>query len=137
MEIAVAAGVGIFVWMFFVYKRKLKRQKAFLQQRRPNPTRDEFITLLAPDCEADIADQLWNDLLVFYQPDMTPHPDDDAIQDMLVDPDEPNDWLGHFCRSNGLRIKDVSPWPDGQLVTIRNLARWFSDNRRRLSTPPR
>ncbi len=125
--------VGVFAWLYFVGERKLARQKAILQARRANPTHDEFLALLETDCEADIADQLWNDLLLFYCPDMTPHPDDDVVQDMPIDDEEPNDWLAHFCKINDMRVKDVSPWPQQQPATIRALARWFSENRRRLA----
>jgi hypothetical protein len=128
----VAIVICIFAWTYVAGERKLVRQKTALRARRANPTYEEFVTSLRSDCEADIADQLWQDLLVFYRPDMTPHPEDDVIQDMPIDHDEPNDWLAHFCKANNMRVKDISPWPKNQQATIRNLARWFSENRQRL-----
>ena len=129
LAVVAALVVCVFVWLHISGERRLKRQKAILPALRVNPTYNEFAALLNADCEPDIADQLWCDLLPFYAPDMTPHPDDDVIQDMPIDHDEPNDWLRDFCKKNGFGVRDVTPWPSQQQATVRNLARWFSENR--------
>lgn len=133
-EFAVVSAIVIciFAWAHIAGERKLRQQKASLLVRRPNLTLDEFIDFLRDDCEPDIARLLWTELLVFYQPDMTPHPDDDVIQDMPIDHDEPNDWLAQFCKINAMRVKDVLPWPQDRPATVRNLARWFSQSRQHL-----
>jgi hypothetical protein len=62
----VAAFVIIaFAYIFIVDERKFNRMKRALALRRPNPMREEFVALLAPDCEADIAELMWEELLVF------------------------------------------------------------------------
>jgi hypothetical protein len=119
--------------MFLAGERKLKRMKLALAERRVSPTREEFISMLTENCEADIAELLRDELLVFYKPDMTPHPDDDVVIDMPIDGDEPNDWLSEFCKRNGLRLRDITDWPKDQSATVRNLATWFSENRKRLA----
>ncbi len=133
-EFALVAGVvvAVFAWIYVAGGRNLKRMKLALARRRPSPTREEFISMLAESCEADIAELLWDELFVFYKPDMTPHPDDDVIQDMPIDGEEPNDWLSEFCKRNSLRLKDITDWPKDQSATVRNLASWFSENRKRL-----
>jgi hypothetical protein len=64
---------------------------------------------------------------------MTPHPDDDFINDLPIDHDEPNDWLAMFCKRNNLRENDISDWPTEAASTVRNFVRWLSENRQRLT----
>jgi hypothetical protein len=127
-----AAFVILFAVIWVVGNRKFNRQKQLLAQRRPSPPRDEFIAMLASDCEADVVELMWDELLVFYRPDMTPHPDDDFLNDLAIDDEESNDWLATFCKRNELREKDISDWSKGAPSTIREFARWLSKNRQGL-----
>lgn len=133
-EFAFGAAFLVFVLAVIsvVGSRKFNRMKQALARRRPSPTREDFVAMLASDCEADVAELIWEELLVFYRPDMTPHPDDDFLKDLAIDDDEPNDWLAEFCKRNGLRERDISDWNLGTPSTIRNFSRWLSENRLRL-----
>ena len=95
---------------------------------------------MCEDCEQDVAGFLWDELQVYFRPNLTPHPDDDFLKDLPIDRDEPNDWLSGFAKRHGLRARDWDEWPKDQSSTIRNFARWLSTNRSRLKgayLPPR
>jgi hypothetical protein len=124
---------GVFGLIWLLGKRKWDRQARELLERRSNPSREEFVTLLADDADADVAEFLWDELLVYFKPLLTPHPDDNFIEDLPIDHDEPNDWLAGFCKANGLRQRDVERWPENLPSTVRNFAKWLSDERRRLA----
>ena len=94
---------------------------------------DEFVVLLEADCDEDVARFLWDELIDYWRP-LTPHPDDDILADLLLDDEEPNDWLAEFCDRNDLRLKDIALWPQHQVPTARNFARWLSSERQRLRT---
>ena len=58
---------------------------ATLLARRANPTQDEFLAWLVPDVEVDTGNWFWNELLVYFRPALSPHPDDDLINDLPID----------------------------------------------------
>jgi len=91
--------------------------------------------MLSADCEADVAEFLWEQLAVYWNP-ITPHPDDDFLIDLSIDHDEPEDWLRGFCKANGILTKDVELWPKSQPTTVRKFARWLSTERRRFQSGP-
>ncbi|WP_447765273.1 hypothetical protein [Sphingopyxis panaciterrae] len=128
-----AACVGLYLLLWAFMARKSKLRALALAARRPNPNRQEFVTLLAGDCDADVAAFLWDELADNRTPDLTPHPDDDYLGDLSVDPDEQGDWVKAFCDAHRLRIEDWPDWPDGQATTVREFARWLSDGRRSLT----
>ena len=121
--------LAIFAGIYLVGRRKWRRQAAELNSKRPNPSRDEFVAILGSDCESDLAAFLWETLDVYYRPRATPHPDDDLIREVGIDPDEPDDWVQEFDRRFGLNARILSDWPTKRPVTARNLARWLSENR--------
>ena len=129
-----AAGcVGLFLLLWIVTNRRGKRQAAALLQSRPSLTRDQFVDLLSGDCESDIADFLWNKMAPewsHWNDSLTPHPDDDYLGGLPIDPEEPEDWVRDFCVDNGLRLADLPNWPEEWVTTVRNFARWLSSARR-------
>ena len=123
-----------FTTIYFLGRRKWNRMAAALLARRPNRTRDEFVALLAPDVETETAEWFWNELLVYFRPTLTPHPDDDLMNDLPIDGDDPADWVQDYCKRNGLSTRQLQKWPESRLVTPRNLLGWLESERRRLTT---
>ena len=101
-----------------------------LAARRASPQQSQFLALLSNDCEPDVAAFLWDELAVYWHP-ITPHPDDDFLMDLSIDHDEPEDWLFRFCKMNRLNIVEVQPWQPDWPTTVRQLARWLSEERLR------
>ena len=85
-----AAGcAGLYVIFAFFAGRSNKRQVMAFAASRTSPDREEFIELLADDCERDIAGFVWKIFVEEYSGwgvDLTPHPDDDYLHDMPIDP---------------------------------------------------
>lgn len=116
--------------------QKWKRRAVALAGRRPSPDRESFVKLLEGDSDRDVAEFVWTIFAEEYSHkgvDLTPHPDDDYLKDMPIDPENQNDWFGDFCEAFLLSYDDFPDWPDGAATTIRNFARWLSDGRRALA----
>ncbi len=128
---AICLGLYLLLWAHMAWDRK--RRVTALAARRHNPTRDEFIALLAGDCEADVADFLWKQLADSWLPQATPHPDDNYLEDVPIDPEEQCDWLDAFCAAHHLSADDFPDWRNGEVTTVRNFARWLSDGHRSLA----
>ncbi|APZ99496.1 hypothetical protein BWQ93_14135 [Sphingopyxis sp. QXT-31] len=130
----VAAGcVGLFLIFAFFAARSGKRRAAALAATRISPSREEFIALLSDDCEPDIAAFVWTiftEEYSYWDAGLTPHPDDNYLGDMPINPENEQDWLGDFCAAEDLRPKDFPHWPEGWKTTVRNFARWLSEARR-------
>lgn len=124
-------GLYLLLWAYMAWDRK--RQVTALAARRHNPTQAEFMELLAGDCEADVAAFLWDKLADSWQPEATPHPDDDYLKDVPIDPEEQGDWLDAFCTVHCLSADDWPEWPAEEATTVRNFARWLSEGRRLLA----
>lgn len=124
---AACLGLYLLLWAFMAWKGK--QQAVVLAARRPNPAREEFVALLADDCEPDVADFLWGALAAYWKPGLAPHPDDDYLRDLPIDPAEQEDWVRDFCDLYGLRAEDWPDWPEDQDTTVRNFARWLSEGR--------
>ncbi|WP_257545745.1 hypothetical protein [Sphingopyxis sp. DBS4] len=124
-----AAGcVGLYLLFAIFAARANKRQVAALAKSRVNPGREEFVALLMDDCDPDIAEFLWTIFTEEYSHwgvELSPHPDDNYLEDMPIDPDNQGDWLSDFCAANDLSPKDMPHWPDGWETTVRNFARWL------------
>lgn len=128
-----AAGcVGLYLIFAIFAARSSKRRVAAFAATRVSPDRAEFVAMLADDCERDVADFVWAIFTEEYSGwgvELTPHPDDDYLEDMPIDPDSQEDWLNDFCAANDLHPTGISHWPEGQATTIRNFARWLSEVR--------
>jgi hypothetical protein len=118
--------VGMFSAIYFIGERKHRRMARALLQRRPNPTKSEFISLLAPICDAVVADFLWEELLPYFKPILTPHPDDDMVADLPIDPEEPADLTAAFCDRFNIDESNYAHWPEGKSATVRNIACWLA-----------
>ena len=104
-----------------------------MKARRPNPTHEQFIALLVEDCDHDIAEFVWRIFTEDYSGwgvELTPHPDDDYLRDLPIDPENQGDWLDEFHESFALSHGNFPRWPDGAQTTVRKFARWLSDGRR-------
>ena len=132
-----AAGcVGLYLLLWVFMARKWKIQALALVERRPNPGREEFLATLAADCEPDIAEFVWTIFTEEYSQwgvELTPHPDDDYLEDMPIDPENQSDWFDDFCVAFAVSYDDFPDWPQGATTTVRNYARWLSDGRRLLA----
>jgi len=129
-----AAGcVGLYLLFAFFCARSNRGRVAAVAATRASPRREEFVAHLADDCEPDIAEFVWTIFSEEYSGwgvELTPHPDDNYLEDMPIDPDNQDDWLNDFCTANNLNPTGILHWPDGQATTVRNFARWLSDLRR-------
>ncbi len=132
-----AAGcVGLYLLLWAFTSRKWKRQAIALAARRPSPDRNDFIELLSDDCEGDVAEFVWTIFTEEYSHwgvELTPHPDDDYLEDMPIDPENQSDWFDDFCVAFAVSYDDFPDWPQGATTTVRNYARWLSDGRRLLA----
>ncbi|MCP6390994.1 hypothetical protein NL487_29140, partial [Klebsiella pneumoniae] len=79
------------------------------------------------DVDSNLAEWLWGELEPYAKPLLAPHPDDLITDDLMIDPDEPVDWLMDFCKREGLRYQEFPEWPKGRPATVGNFARWLSD----------
>lgn len=129
-----AAGcVGLYLLFAIFAARSNKRQVAAFAATRASPSRDEFVALLADDCEPEVAEFVWAIFTEEYSDrgaELTPHPDDNYLADMPIDPDNQDDWLVDFCSAFALRWRDFGDWPKDMPTTVRNFARWLSQGRR-------
>ena len=131
-----AISLGLFLLLWGVMDWRWKRRAVALALSRTNVGREQFTDLLASDCEADIADFLWDVLApewAYWNSGLTPHPDDDYLAALPIDPDEQEDWVRDFCDLNGLQARDWPDWPENRNSTVRNLARWLSEGRQLLA----
>ena len=125
-----ASCVGLYLLLWAFTARKWKRQAVALAVRRENVGREQFLAMLAGDCERDVAEFLWDELLSewsYWQDGLTPHPDDDFLKDLPIDDEEPQDWLEHYCDGRGLEWRRWTNWDQSQPTTVRNFARWLSN----------
>ncbi len=122
-----AAGcIALYVLIWFWFGRKWKRDASALAARRPNPTRAEFVALLSEDAGADIAEFLWDELAPYWDPGLTPHPDDDFVNDLPIDREEPQDWLERYCGAAGYDWKHWPEWDARWPTTVRQFSRWLA-----------
>jgi hypothetical protein len=114
------------IWIAFAL-RKERRLIAATARRRPNPTRDEFLSQMGPEVSAAAAEFLWAKALFYLQPKLTPHPDDDLAKDLPIDPDDfALDWPRDFAEQQGFHESNLTDWPREWPATIRNYGRWLT-----------
>ncbi|MBH5321302.1 hypothetical protein [Aurantiacibacter sediminis] len=120
----VLAGFGIicaFAW------RKSRKQIDKLLQRRPNPSREEFIALMAPDVGPEASEFLWGKAFFIVRPRLTPHPDDDLAKDLPILAEEwSTDWPRDWAEQQGFHESDLPDWPKDWPPTVRNFGKWLS-----------
>jgi hypothetical protein len=126
-----AAGcVGLFLLFWTVMARRWRSDAARLAASRPNLGEDGFRSAIAGIADPDIARYLWEELAVYWSP-ATPHPDDDFLNNLPIDPDEPQDWLERFCQQRGYDWRVWPEWDEGRPTTVRSFALWLAEGRRR------
>ena len=118
----VAAGLVTYFafasWRFRIARRRLA-------EKRPCPSREEFMILMSRDVDQSVAAWMWNCLVVYYDP-LTPHPDDHLLDDASIDDgDVTMDWLPSFAKAEGLNWKEWPEWPVEWSLTVRNFARYL------------
>jgi len=118
----VAAGLTLWIGLgFWVLRRAHLRVAA----RRPNPTQAEFLDMMAQDCSPEAAQFIWEQVLPYVTPRLTPHPDDLLIADLCVDDDDIDSfWRRDWADRQGLAESDLPDWPKDWPLTVRNFARW-------------
>lgn len=122
---------GLTVWLA-VSSYTHRQAHHRLATKRPNPTRHEFLGIMAEDVDPDIAEWMWDQLQAYYTP-LTPHPDDHLLKDACIDDgDVTMDWLPEFAMAEGLPWKPWPDWPQEWELTVRNFARWLQLGRNHL-----
>lgn len=126
-----AAGcIGLFLLLWIVMARRWRNDAMKLAASRPNLSEDEFLSAIADVADPDIAQYLWDELAAYWSP-ATPHPDDDFLNSLSIDPDEPQFWLERFCQQRGYDWRAWPMWEEGRPTTVRHFAQWLVDGRRR------
>ncbi len=118
--------IGVTIAFAFAW-RNTKRQVAATNARRPNPTRQDFMALMASDVSEETSEFLW-ETASFYCHDLglTPHPDDDLLKDLPIDEDDISmDWPRDFAKRKGFHESNLPDWPDHWSLTLRNFGRWL------------
>ena len=123
----VAALAAWMAWGFHALRKGHRR----LAEKRPSPTRGEFLAMMRGEVDEDIAAWLWDQTEVYYSP-LAPHPDDHLIDDAMIDDDDIGlDWVPQFAAATGLDDKTWPDWPAGWDLTVRNFARFLQLGRDR------
>lgn len=117
--------VALSLW-FSIAWRNTKKQIARTSDRRKNPSRDEFRAMLADDVSPETAEFLWETMIVYLEPKLTPHPEDHLVKDLPIDDgDWSMDWVLDFADKHGLDHKAWPYFPEGWEPTVRNFALWL------------
>ena len=104
----------------------IRRAHRSVKASRPNPTKQQFIALMAEDCTPDVSNFLWEKALFYVEPKLTPHPDDDLILDLRIDDDDiAMDWPRDWAAQRGFHYSNLPDWPKEWPATIRNFGRWL------------
>lgn len=118
----VLAVLGGWLGLGFFFHRRGQKQ---LAAKRPNPTKAEFVAMLADQVDPAIAEWLWHQALPYFEP-LTPHPDDHLLDDAMIDEgDIEQHWWGDFARTMELDETTGPDWPQDWAFTVRNFARWL------------
>ncbi len=126
-----AAGcVGLLLLLCAAMARRWRSETVRLAASRPNLSEGEFLSAIAEIADRDIAEYLWEELADYWSP-ATPHPDDDFLNSLSIDPDEPQDWLERFCQKHGYDWRAWPIWAEGRSTTVRSFAVWLAEGRRR------
>lgn len=108
-----------------IASRKTARQIAHTAASRPNPTKEEFLSMMAPDVTRETALFLWDTAIEYLEPSLTPHPDDDLARLPILDDDWSIDWPADYARLNEFHESNLAEWPEGWPPTLRNLGKWL------------
>jgi hypothetical protein len=124
LALTLYACVALAVWMAWSF-RSIRMAHRRLAEKRPSPDREQFLAMMRDDVDEDVAAWMWDELQVYYRP-LTPHPDDQLIDDVKIDDDDIGlDWLPAFAKAQGLDHRSWPDWPEGWALTVRNFARFL------------
>ena len=124
---ALAIVLGLAMWLV-VGTLLIKRSLRCTAAKRPNLGREDFLAAMSG---AGVRDEaavfLWDTVLFYVSPQLTPHPDDVLGSDLPIDDgDWSMDWPRDFARKHGLRPDDLPAWPEGQASSLLDYGRWLS-----------
>jgi hypothetical protein len=69
---------------------------------------------------------MWQQVLPYVEPHLTPHPDDRLLDDLCIDDDDIDmDWPQIWAEQQGISESDLPDWPKDWPLTVRNFARWL------------
>lgn len=106
--------------------RNTQRQIARTLERRSNPTHEEYLALMLPEVSCEASEFLWETASCYLKPKLAPHPDDDLMKDLPIDPDDVSlDWPREFAHQQGFAVRELADWPPGWPVTLRNFGKWL------------
>jgi hypothetical protein len=115
--------LGLVLWRAVHNSRKMVERTL---ARRPNPSEAEFMATMSGHVRVQTAAFLWETILPYVAPKLTPDPDDHLWRDLPIDEDDVTmDWPEHFAKANGLSRWKWPDWPEGDEVTVRNFGRWL------------
>lgn len=104
----------------------LRKAHSRVAAMRPNPTEEQFLAMMAADCSPEVSRFLWDSALTYIQPRLTPHPDDNLLDDLKIDDEDLSmDWPRDWAASKGFHESNLPDWPDDWPITIRNYGRWL------------
>ena len=119
----VVAGLTVWIGAGFIMVRRAHTR---LAARRPNPTEDEFLAMMAQECSPEAARFVWDQTLPYVSPRLTPHPDDRLIDDLCIDDDDIDmDWSQVWADRLNISVRELPDWPRDWPLTVRNFARWL------------
>ena len=115
------------IWM--VASRNTKRQIRRTLERRANPTRQEFMQLMAMNVSKEASEFLWEQSLPelnYFNQEIAPHPDDHLIDDLPIDEEGWSmEWPILWAERRGFHESNLPDWPEEWPVTVRNFGRWL------------
>lgn len=122
--------VGTFlITLFAAAWRNTKRQIMRTLAKRPNPTRAEFVSMMASSVSMEASEFLWDSAIPCLElnaPLLSPHPDDDLVQDLPIDDEDWSmEWPVLWAEQQGFHESNLPAWPEGWPATIRNYGRWL------------
>ena len=81
---------------------------------------------MARDVSPTAAEYIWETAQFYLAPRLTPHPNDDLVDDLPIDDgDWSVDWPVDFAKRHGFSDKLYPDWPDGWPATLRNYGKWL------------
>lgn len=121
----VFVGISVAIWLAIAW-RKMSKQMRATQARRPSPSREEFLEIMMPDADREVAEFLWQKAIFYLEPHLTPHPDDDLGLDLPIDEDDWGmDWPREWAAIRGFHESNLPKWPEAWPPTLRNYGKWL------------
>ena len=125
VAVTIWVGSALIILMAYGYW-SIRRAHQRVAVRRLNPSKEQFLLLMAADCSAEVSEFLWSKTLSYIEPRLTPHPDDDLILDLKIDDDDIGmDWPRDWAEQRGFHESNLPDWPKEWPATIRNFGRWL------------